>query len=140
MVFLTIDDFDKQIRSENLDRIIDSNSVILDDAEASAILRATGYLDGRYDMPAEFAKSGTDRNALLVTILIDLVLYDVHSRINPRNVPELRMARRDEATDLLKKTNEEKLNNWGLTERLNADGEEIEFTFVRSNVKNQYLY
>jgi len=140
MVFLTIEDYDKQIRSENLDRVIDSNSVILDDAEASAILRITGYLDGRYDMAAEFAKTGSERNALLVTLTIDLVLYDVLSRINPRNIPELRMQRRDEATDVLKKTNEEKLNNWGLTERLNEDGDAIEFTFVRSNQKNEYLY
>ena len=140
MIFLTITDFDKQIRSENLDRIIDNNSIILDDAESSAILRVTGYLNGRYDMDAEFSKIGTDRNALLVTLLIDLVLYDVHSRINPRNIPELRMQRRDEATDVLKKTNEERLNNWGLAERLNEDGEEVGFTFVRSNEKNTFLY
>lgn len=140
MVFLTLTDFDKQIRSENLDRIIDSNSVVLDDAEASAILRITGYLNGRFDMPTEFAKTGTERNALLVTLTIDLVLYDVHSRINPRNIPELRMQRRDEATDVLKKTNEEKLNNWGLTERLNDDGEPIVFNFIRSEQKNIYKY
>lgn len=140
MVFLTLTDYDKQIRSENLDRVIDSNSVVLDDAEASAILRITGYLNGRYDMPAEFAKTGTDRNALLITITIDLVLYDVLSRINPRNIPELRMQRRDEATEVLKKTNEERMNNWGLTERLNEDGDPEGFVFVRSNQKNDFLY
>ena len=91
-------------------------------------------------MDAEYAMTGTDRNALLVTIIIDLVLYDVLSRINPRNIPELRLQRRDEATDVLKKTNEERMNNWGLTERLNADGEAEGFVFVRSNEKNTFLY
>ena len=140
MIFLTLNDYDKQIRSENLDRVIDSNSVILDDAEASSILKIKGYLDGRFDMDVEFAKTGSDRNALLITLTVDLVLYDVLSRINPRNIPELRMQRRDEATDLLKNTNEEKLNNWGLTARLDEDGNEKGFIFVRSGQKNTYLY
>jgi len=140
MQFLTIADFDKQIRSDNLDRIIDSNSVILDDAEASVILRVTGFLNGRFDMPAEFAKTGTDRNALLITLMVDLVLYDIHSRINPRNIPELRAQRRDEADDLLKRTNEEKLNNWGLTEREDGDGNKRDYIIVRSEDKNYYKY
>lgn len=38
---------------------------------------------------------GDNRNALLVTFMIDISLYHLHSRINPRNIPELRMIRYD---------------------------------------------
>lgn len=37
------------------------------------------------------------RDAMLKLYLIDITLYHLHSRINPRNIPELRLNRRDEA-------------------------------------------
>lgn len=37
------------------------------------------------------------RDQMLKLYLIDLTLYHVHSRINPRNIPDLRLLRRDEA-------------------------------------------
>jgi hypothetical protein len=41
------------------------------------------------------------RDAQLKIYLIDLTLYHIHSRINPRNVPEIRLNRRDEAVKWL---------------------------------------
>ncbi len=38
---------------------------------------------------------GDNRNQQIVMYLIDITLYHLHSRINPRNVPELRMIRYD---------------------------------------------
>jgi hypothetical protein len=38
---------------------------------------------------------GDNRNQQLLIYLIDITLYHLHSRINPRNVPELRMIRYD---------------------------------------------
>lgn len=37
------------------------------------------------------------RDALIVSLVIDVTLYNIHSRINPRNVPEIRLQRRDES-------------------------------------------
>ena len=39
--------------------------------------------------------AGDNRNQQIVTYLIDITLYHLHSRINPRNVPELRLRRYD---------------------------------------------
>jgi hypothetical protein len=36
---------------------------------------------------------GDNRNALIVQYLLDITLYHLHSRINPRNVPDLRKER-----------------------------------------------
>jgi hypothetical protein len=40
---------------------------------------------------------GDPRNPLIKMHLIDLTLYHLHSRINPRNIPEFRIQRRDDA-------------------------------------------
>lgn len=42
------------------------------------------------------------RNALIVRQMVDLVLYELHSRINPRNIPEHRIQRRDDAIKYLR--------------------------------------
>lgn len=45
---------------------------------------------------------GDSRNKLILMHFIDVVLYQLHSRINPRNIPEFRIIRRGEAIDYLK--------------------------------------
>jgi hypothetical protein len=44
-----------------------------------------------------------NRSQQMVMVMIDIVLYHVHSRISPRNIPELRVKRYDEAIAWLKK-------------------------------------
>lgn len=41
------------------------------------------------------------RDALLVRLMCDLMLYELHSRINPRMIPELRIQRRDDVIKYL---------------------------------------
>lgn len=44
----------------------------------------------------------TSRNALVIRLMVDLVIYDLHSRLSPRNIPEHRVARRDDVIKYLK--------------------------------------
>jgi hypothetical protein len=46
--------------------------------------------------------AGDNRNPQLVNYLIDIALYHVHTRIAPRNIPELRVKRYDDAIKWLK--------------------------------------
>lgn len=46
--------------------------------------------------------AGDNRNQQMVNYLIDVVLYHLHSRISPRNIPELRVKRYDDAIAWLK--------------------------------------
>jgi phage gp36-like protein len=62
-----------------------------------------------YSVPANTALTNTtywtpgdNRDQMFVMILIDLTLYHVHSRIAPRNIPDLRVKRYDEAIKWLK--------------------------------------
>lgn len=47
-------------------------------------------------------KQEDNRDAQIVLYLCDIVLYHLHSRIAPRNIPELRVKRYDDAIDWLK--------------------------------------
>lgn len=51
------------------------------------------------DYPANPVKfsTGDTRNALIKRHVINIVLYELHSRINPRNIPEFRIQRRDDS-------------------------------------------
>lgn len=58
--------------------------------------------------PAKWTKSD-NRHQYLLTIFIDVTLYHAHSRINPRNIPEFRIQRYDDAISWLKKVNSGKV-------------------------------
>jgi phage gp36-like protein len=53
------------------------------------------------DDPTKWTKGDT-RNPLIKMHLVDMTLYHLHSRINPRNIPEFRIARRDDCISWLK--------------------------------------
>lgn len=48
-------------------------------------------------------QKGDNRNAQIVLYIVDIILYHIHSRINPRQVPELRGIRYTEAVKWLDK-------------------------------------
>jgi hypothetical protein len=56
---------------------------------------ATYSFDGFYPENTTYWVKGDNRNQQIVMYLIDITLYHLHSRINPRNVPELRAVRYD---------------------------------------------
>lgn len=51
-----------------------------------------------------------NRNYVIMTLLIDFVLYDIHSMINPRNVPELRIQRYNATKEFLEGVNKGSYN------------------------------
>lgn len=61
---------------------------------------ATYSFDGFYPENTTYWTKGDNRNQQIVMYLIDITLYHLHSRINPRNVPELRSIRYDGANAL----------------------------------------
>lgn len=46
---------------------------------------------------------GDTRSPLVLRHTIDITLYELHARINPRNIPEFRINKRDDAIDYLKR-------------------------------------
>lgn len=102
MIFVTNNDIEVLIRADMLQHIIGTDVTLLDRAESAAIKKIRTYLINRYDVDAVFSALGTERDELILMYAIDIMLYDLHSRINPRKVPELRRTRYKEAIDWLK--------------------------------------
>jgi hypothetical protein len=71
---------------------------------------------------------GDTRNPLIVRMLIDIILFHLVSRINPRNIPELRVTRYDEAKTMLDQINKGALMGYDLP--ANEDTTEYSNTIV----------
>jgi phage gp36-like protein len=110
MLFLTNTDVLKLITQDILDQITDGDNSLLDVAESSAITRMKSYLNSRYDVAAIFSATGTSRNALILEMLTDLVIYTIHARVTPHSVPEERARRYDDVIRWLKEVSRGELN------------------------------
>lgn len=73
------------------------------DVESGAIYTAkTDHNGSQPDTNPNDWDTSDPREDLLKLFTSDIALYHLHSRINPRNIPELRTQRRDEAIEWLK--------------------------------------
>jgi len=102
MIWLTEYDLKKQIRQSVLSQVIEQDASLLHEAELATLAEIESYLRSRFDVQAIFATTGTDRNALLVMYAVDILLYHLHSRINPSQIPDLRIERYNNAIEWLK--------------------------------------
>lgn len=148
MGYLGEQDYGLLIRQDNLNQIIDSteqtpeelaNGGIIGKAERVAITEVRSYLAPLYDVALEFTKQSTEpRNELLVMYVVDVALYHLHSRINPRQVPEKRQIRYDSAISWLNKASKGIVMVEGLTRNVAAPGNQrIGFG---SNLKQEHRY
>jgi hypothetical protein len=98
MAFLVDTDYKAQVKDDILAMIIENTNSLRTDAELKTEAQITGYLRIRgYNTGAIFGASGIARNAHLVMIYIDMVLYHLHSRISPGQVPVTRSDRYSDA-------------------------------------------
>lgn len=102
MIFLTKDDLLTLIDLHTLDTVTGDDDTLLDKMETRAIEEMAAYLNARYDTDLIFDPT-EDRNGLIVMYLCDIMLYHLHSRIAPDNIPELRKDRYQDARDWLEK-------------------------------------
>ena len=102
MAFLTTPDYSVQIRSEIM-AIINQTNLSQEAAERMAQSQIIKYLRPRgYDVAAIFAATGTNRNDEMIMLMIDLVLYHLHSSIVTRAMPKTREDRYNEAIATLR--------------------------------------
>mgnify|MGYP001057299711 CR=1 FL=1 len=100
LIWLKDSDFLQLIKQDVLNQVTQADHGILETAEATAIKEVQGYLRGKYDLTQIFTP-GENRDNLIVMIVTDVLLYHLHSRINPQQIPELRQSRYDEAKRML---------------------------------------
>lgn len=110
MPFLVDADYQAQIKSGVLLDIIQNDAPTRATAELAAEAELVSYLSARYDTVAIFSATGTDRNAVIVMLYVDMVLYHLHARISPEQVPTLRAERYRAAKDWLKAVAKQEIN------------------------------
>lgn len=81
------------------------------------------------------------RDPLLCRQLCDLVLYELHSRINPRFIPEFRIQRRDDVIKFLRDCSDPRKNlgvNFPLPTQ--TDGKGFDISFGNSSLTTNHSY
>lgn len=63
---------------------------------------STYSVDSKLITDTLFFTKGDARSQQMIGIMVDLTLYNIHSRVSPRNVPDVRVKRRDDAISWLK--------------------------------------
>ena len=105
LIFLTKEEILTRITEVDLNVIISGDETLLDEPEADAIFEVSSYLAGRYDTDKIFYNPddpAAPKNATIKRIVIDVALYNLHTRVNPRNIPEKRIQLRDDGISWLK--------------------------------------
>lgn len=103
MQFISIEDFDVQAKDEVL-RLFDAtaNYTVVEKAINMSIAQIKKYISGRYDVSAIFSAEADERDSFMIMIVIDLAMYHLWSKKAPRQIPEYRVKRYDDALDWIK--------------------------------------
>jgi hypothetical protein len=102
MAFIDKTDILGVIRVADLDQITGGDDTQLDHSIAWAESIIGMYLRHKYDVPAILSATGSNRDQLLLDCAINLSVYRAHYLINPRNIPEYRIAEYELSVDRLK--------------------------------------
>lgn len=108
-MYVTEDDY-VVIGADALGILQKSDAARREVAEQSAAQEITGYLGARYDLKAEFARNGPERNMKVVLVFCDLVLYDLVCSLPQRMGYELRKERRENAVKWLESAKRQNLD------------------------------
>jgi phage gp36-like protein len=108
--FIVKQDYGTSIRENILDAIIELDDEKLSSAEVEAIEFMKGYLNSRYDVAEIFNKEGIERNPIVLMYAKDITLYNLHSLINPKKIPDHRVRRFEAAVDWLNAVSDGRIN------------------------------
>jgi phage gp36-like protein len=110
MPFLNFEDYKTLIKDDVLQAVMDNDKTIVLEVELMAQSEMESYLNQRYDVANIFNKTANNRNPLILMYMIDIVLYHIHARINPKFIPDIRKDRYEVAINWLNKVARGELN------------------------------
>lgn len=86
--FFIVKDVLARIRDEHRNDLTDNTESIELTCEGQAIAKVKSYLHGRFDVDAMYAQTGDSRNPLLVLHTLNVFVYLLYRRLNPRKMPD----------------------------------------------------
>lgn len=139
-MFITKDDFDSSIYNEILQALTrdDENYKTLEDWILVSVEEMAGYLNARYDTSKIFAATGSARNASVLARAKHIVLYYVHSKGNPRNIPDIRVKLYDDTIEWLKSVRDGEIVPPGLPILEKEDGGSQVLRFGGNTPRNNH--
>ncbi len=103
MIFLLDTDFANKIDNAVKLQITGGDEEVMNQAEKTAMAMVSGSLAELYDLALEYAKTGTERNQVLVRWLLNIALYDLYERIPDNQLPERVVKNYDDTLKMLEK-------------------------------------
>ena len=86
--FLNYDDYKTRVTPRILDLLTGDADQLIDVAESEAAQTITDRLGERFDLTAEFAKTGSSRNRSLMRWAITIAIYIIYARVPDEQIPE----------------------------------------------------
>lgn len=132
--YITREDYPSAIRGEFIDRVVGDDPQILEIVENQAIEEIRGYLAGRYQIDAEFNKTGNERHGLVLMFAKDIAIYHLCS-IREGLMTQTRIDRYDRAVEWLKGVQKGDVTVEGLDRLEEEDGGTRSEFQMKSNPK-----
>ncbi len=138
MAYLTIQDLSKGIHREILS-VITRNEDNANQAILEAQAEVESYLTARYDIRAEWSKTGDSRCTMVVKLVRDIAIYNCYQISNPVNMPDSRRDAYKDAISYLKEVQAERASIDGLTRLTGTTGTSSYVSFG-GNIKRKNQY
>lgn len=138
--FITREDYDSTLHAEILDALVRSDETVVEQCENDAIAEMKGFLSTRYDVDAIFAKTGTDRNNLVLMYAKDIAVYHMFCVHNPYKISKIRQDRYDRAMEWLKQVAAGNIRIADADELPKEEREKRAVFSIRSNKMNDPHY
>lgn len=113
-MYITAEELTDGIHAESLTAITRGDNSKATKAIDDAMAMVRSYLCVRYDIEAEYAKTGNARDGMTVKLVRDIAIYYCYEGSSPVNMPETREKAYDDAIAFLKSVQAEKAAMPGL--------------------------
>lgn len=113
-MYITAEELTDGIHAESLTAITRGDNSKATKAIDDAMAMVHSYLCVRYDIEAEYAKTGNARDEMTVKLVRDIAIYYCYESSSPVNMPETREKAYDNAIAFLKSVQAEKAAMPGL--------------------------
>lgn len=113
-MYITVEELTDGIHAESLTAITRGDNSKATQAIDDAMAMVRSYICVRYDIEAEYAKTGAARDGMTVKLVRDIAIYYCYEGSSPVNMPETREKAYDDAIAFLKSVQAEKAAMPGL--------------------------
>lgn len=113
-MFITITDLYSKIRQSDLNQIVGADDTVVEHAMIYAVGLIRSYICERYDAKQILSATGDEREGLLVSMAVDIAIYEVVALARPNIDMTDRRERRNQAIEYLRQASDGRPTGWPL--------------------------